>query len=90
MKKFLWFLIGMAIIISIPIMLFNGRTPPTKTPEKEIEIRKDQAPKQGSVSDMKPTVHGAVLPGKEAMDKKQNMGNAIMVKEIPTKGVSGK
>jgi hypothetical protein len=90
MKKFLWFLVGMAVIISIPIMLFSGRTPPEKTPEKGIEIRRDQAPKPGPVSDMNPPVHGAALPGKATMDKKQNMGNAATVKEMPTKRVSEK
>ena len=34
MKKFLWFLIGMAIIISIPVLLFNRETPPKRaTPQ---------------------------------------------------------
>lgn len=50
-KKFLWFLVGMAVIISIPIMLFGPGTapreaPPKAVPQKEIKVRdnKEQKP----------------------------------------------
>jgi len=56
MKKFLWFLVGMAVIISIPIMLFSPGTPtreaPSKVlPQKRIESREHQGQKSGTVSD---------------------------------------
>ncbi len=55
MKKFLWFLVGMAVIISIPIMLFSPGTetreaPPKAVPQKEIEVRDNKGQKSGPVS----------------------------------------
>jgi len=49
MKKLLWFLIGMAIILSIPVLLFTRTAPPTKTASKHPsskapEVRRHQIP----------------------------------------------
>ena len=56
MKKFLWFLVGMAVIISIPIILFSPGTPPREAPpkavpQKEIEVRDNKGQKPGPASD---------------------------------------
>ncbi len=56
MKKFLWFLVGMAIIVSIPIMLFGPGTaprkaPPKAVPQKEIEVRDSKGQKPESAGD---------------------------------------
>jgi hypothetical protein len=70
MKKFLWFLVGMAIIISLPLLLFSGGTSLKKTPANGIETRKEQGPKARSAGDVKLPARGAGLPGKEDIDKK--------------------
>ena len=36
MKKFLWFLIGMALIIAIPLLLFSGGTSSKKTSPQDM------------------------------------------------------
>jgi len=36
MKKFLWFLIGMALIAAIPLLLFSGGTSSKKTSTKDM------------------------------------------------------
>lgn len=56
MKKFLWFLVGMALIISIPIMLFSQRTLPKKTAIQSSEIRKEQEQKPGTAKEAKTPV----------------------------------
>jgi hypothetical protein len=51
-KKILWFLVGMALIISIPIMLFGPKTQKEAlqkaVPNKEAEVRSDKGLKPES------------------------------------------
>jgi hypothetical protein len=74
MKKFLWFLVGMAIIISIPILLFNREAPPKKaTPQgvtSQSAIPKGETPQGATPQGVAPqglTSTGA--PSKEPLPK---------------------
>jgi hypothetical protein len=70
MKKLLWFLIGMAIIASIPVFLFNWEAPSKPSPPKGMEVRKDQLKKPALISDAKIPTGKAGSPEREASSAK--------------------
>jgi hypothetical protein len=76
MKKFLWFLVGMAVMISIPVLLFNRDTTNKGTssrqpPAKGIEIQKDQIKKPDSIGGAKLPAKKTQSPGKGGPSAKQ-------------------
>lgn len=75
-KKFLWFLIGMIIAVSIPVLLFNREVPHKETsskqsPPEEIEMRKNQTKKPDSVNDAHIPAKGAQYLGRGGSSAKQ-------------------
>ena len=103
MKKFLWFLVGMAIIISVPILLFNREAPLKKvTPQSltsQSEIPKGTTtqgvPQQGVISQGATstgvTSKEPLLKGKEIQkDQGQKPGSFTDLKGTSIKGDAGK
>jgi hypothetical protein len=95
MKKFLWFLVGMALIISVPVLLFNGESPPKGAAPQEAnpkgvtthEANQKEMPKQ------EVTTQGTASkesPPKGIETRKDQAQKPGAVSEKPIKGVPGK
>jgi DMSO/TMAO reductase YedYZ molybdopterin-dependent catalytic subunit len=59
-RKFLWFLVGAAAVVSIPALLFDQGKPHKTSAPKQLEIREYQGQRLGSVGDFRENSIGGV------------------------------
>ena len=89
MKKFLWFLVGMAIIISIPILLFN-REAPLKGVPPQGATPQDVVPKGETPQGIAPQgVTSTRVPSKEPLPKGKEIQKDQGQKPGPVTGLKG-
>ncbi len=59
-KKLLWFLVGTAAVVSLPVFLFDQGKPHRTSAPKQVEVREYQGQKLGSVADFRENSIGGV------------------------------